>query len=386
MRDLIKYNPVNWVDGMKINKSHFIAQDNAVTDALQQVASLGLSPNRFGLLPPSVAGEENYNIKVSVDNQRRVRVSLPYCQAITQGGVRISIPAFGNSLKQADQYPVIDFDLSAQSSETAWWIVLLIHPFEKLAAGEPDLNENPPRLSFLVPSYTVEMVSPSQYNQYTSNPYALTIGKVIVNGNDIRADEEYIPPCLTIAAHEDLKSLLQEIDRFMGNLESRCSLIVQKIFKKSQQNELSELVQYLCDRMMMFLGPAVIQLRWQMLHQSPDYLFASLASLARTMKNTIDLRIGSGREEMMNYLCEWCELNQGELETMLSSVAGMRYNHNDVNASIPQIVQFVKVTDRLFDTLSKMEFIGKRKDSGIFVKEEKSDPSDAAKSRRRFFG
>jgi hypothetical protein len=386
MRDLMKYNPVNWVDGMKINKSHFLAQDNAFTDAYHQVASLGLSPNRFGLLPPSVAGEDNYSLKVSVDNQRKVRISLPYCQAITSGGVRISIPAFGNSLKQADQYPVIDFDLGDQGSESTKWVVLLVHPFEKVAAGEPDLTENPPRLSFLVPSYTLELVSPSQYHQYISNPYAITIGKLLINGNDIRAEEEYIPPCLSIASHEDLKSLLQEIDRFMGNLENRCSLIVQKIFKKSQQNELSELVQYLCDRMMVFLGPAVIQLRWQMLYQSPDYLFASLASLARTMKNTIDLRIGSGREEMMNYLCEWCELNQGELETMLSSVAGMRYNHNDVNAAIPQIVQFVKVTDRLFDTLSKMEFIGKRKEAGIFVKEEKNETAEAAKARRRFFG
>jgi hypothetical protein len=386
MRDSIKHYPVNWEDGMKINKSHFIAQHNAVNDAMHQITSLGLNPNRFGLLPPSVAGEDNYSIQVSVDNQRRIRVSLSHCQAITQGGVRISIPALGNTLRNGDQYPVIEFDLSAQSTESIWWVVLLVHPFEHQAAGEPDLSENPPRLSFVIPSYTVELVSPGQHNQYIANPYAITIGKIIVNGNDIRADDEYIPPCLSISANEDLKSLLQEIDRFMGNLESRCSLIVQKIFKKSQQNELSELVQYLCDRMLMFLGPAVIQMRWQILHQSPDYLFALLAGLARTMKNTIDLRIGSGREEMMNYLCEWCELNQGELETMLSSVAGMKYNHNDINASIPQVVQFVKITDRLFDTLSKMEFIGKRKDSGIFVKEEKIDQQDAAKARRRFFG
>ena len=30
MKDQIKHFPVNWVDGMKINKNHFIAQDCAV--------------------------------------------------------------------------------------------------------------------------------------------------------------------------------------------------------------------------------------------------------------------------------------------------------------------------------------------------------------------
>ena len=31
MQSNTEYLPVNWVDGMKINKTHFIAQDNAFT-------------------------------------------------------------------------------------------------------------------------------------------------------------------------------------------------------------------------------------------------------------------------------------------------------------------------------------------------------------------
>jgi hypothetical protein len=207
-----------------------------------------------------------------------------------------------------------------------------------------------------------------------------------VNGNNLVIDEEYIPPAFTISASVDLQNLLQEIDTFMGNLESRCSAIVQKIFRKSQQNDLSELVQYLCDRMMLYLGPTITQMRWMMLHQSPAMLFAGLSALARVMKNTIDLRIGSGKEEMMNYMCEWCELKQGELETMLTNLSAIRYDHNDVNANIPRIVDFVRVIDRLFDTLSKLDYIGKRRESGIFVKEEKTEIADPNKAKRRFFG
>jgi hypothetical protein len=104
------------------------------------------------------------------------------------------------------------------------------------------------------------------------------------------------------------------------------------------------------------------------------------------MKNSIDLRTGSGKEEMMNYLCEWCELKQGELESLLSNVASLRYDHNDINKSIGAVVSFIKIISRLFDTLSKLDFIGKRKDTGIFVNEEKAEVAEAqAKAKRRFF-
>ncbi|HRI22570.1 MAG TPA: hypothetical protein PLA68_16530, partial [Panacibacter sp.] len=181
-----------------------------------------------------------------------------------------------------------------------------------------------------------------------------------------------------------------ELDQFMATLEIRCVQIVQKIFQKKQQNEISELVQFLCDRMILYLGQAITNMRWTMIHESPAELFVCIASLARVMKNAIDLRIGSGKEEMLNYLTEWCELKQGELESMLTSLANIRYDNNDINKNIQKIALFVKVTARLFETLSKLEFIGKRKDSGIFVKEERpgytEKPQQQQQAKRRFFG
>ena len=74
MRDQLKHFPVNWIDGMKISKNHFIAQDDAAKNALYDLASLMVSPLRYGILPPSQDGEETYNIKISLDNQNTMRV------------------------------------------------------------------------------------------------------------------------------------------------------------------------------------------------------------------------------------------------------------------------------------------------------------------------
>ncbi|CAN5750923.1 hypothetical protein BH10BAC3_BH10BAC3_36410 [soil metagenome] len=387
MRDQLKHFPVNWIDGMKISKNHFIAQDDAAKNALYDIASLIVSPLRYGILPPSEQNEETYNIKISLDNQNTIRVSVLACHAITQGGVRIAISSLASAQQSRDGVPATSFQFSDTGNEPAWWIVLLVNPYERQPAGSPNLEENPPRYPSVVPAYTVQVISDSQYKQYANHPYGIIIGKAVSTGNEVRADDEYIPPCFSISAHPDLVSLYSELDKFLGNLELRCSQIVQKIYKKNQQNELSELVLFLCDRMILFLGQSITNMRWMMMHESPALLFANIASLARVMKNSIDLRIGSGKDEMLIYLSEWCELKQGELEAMLSSLAGLRYDNNDINGNIQKVITFVKVSSKLFETLSKLEFIGKKKESGIFVKEEAiGSTNDPNKARRRFFG
>jgi len=389
MRDQLKHFPVNWIDGMKINKQHFIAQHDAWQDALNDAASLAVSPIRFGVLPASAESEDTFNVRISLDNQDVLRVAILSCQAVTPGGIRINLPALsvsGNG--ETDGIPAVSYQFSEGRFDNTWWVVLIIHPFEKQPAGSPDLAENPPRFPYVIPSYSIQVISDNQLSQYAGHPYALIVGKILASGNDIRVDQDYIPPSYSISASPDLVSLYTELDQFFASLEVRCSQIVQKILKKNQQNDISELVMFLCDRMMLFLGQTITNMRWTMIHESPAALFAAITSLARVMKNTIDLRIGSGKEEMMNYLCEWCELKQGELEAMLSNLANIRYDHNDINKNIQKVTVFVKITAKLFETLSKLDFIGKRKDTGIFVKEEQpgiTNNQQAKPPRRRFF-
>lgn len=388
MRSQRKYYSVNWMDGMKINKDHFIAQDNAVQDAMSEVAALGLSPIRYGVLPSSAAGDESYNVKIALDNQNTLKATVVSLQAVTPGGVRIGYPG----LSAPEAALTTSFQFAPTGSESVYWVVITVHPFDKKPAGNPDSSENPPRFPFVQSDYALHVVSESQYQQYARNPFALIIGKVTVNGNNIRVEDEYIPPCIAVNASADLMGLHGELDQFLAGLELRCSQIVQKILRKSQQNDLSELAMFLCDRIMMFIGQAITDMRWNLVYETPAKMFSTIISLARVMKNTIDLRTGSGKEELMNYLSEWCELNQGELENMLSGLANLKYEHNDINSNILPVIRFAKVTGKLFESLSNLEFIGKRKESGIFVKEEQNinqntnNGTEQAKPKRRFFG
>src|SRR5690349_12215354 len=116
MRSQRKYYSVNWIDGMKINKDHFIAQDNAAQDAISDIATLALSANRYGVIPSSAAGEENYDVRIALDNQNTLQVTVVSLQAVTPGGVRISypgLPVSGATLSTS-------FQFSPSSSESVY--------------------------------------------------------------------------------------------------------------------------------------------------------------------------------------------------------------------------------------------------------------------------
>jgi predicted component of type VI protein secretion system len=160
-------------------------------------------------------------------------------------------------------------------------VVFICASLRKATSREPDLNENPPRLPIVLPTFTLEMVSESNYREFSNHPYAIPVGKVGVNGSDIKIEDDYIPPCFSIMAHPDLLSLHAEMDKFFADIELYCSKIVQKIYVKKQQNEISELVMFLCDRVILYLGQAITTMRWRMINEPPIELFMSIACLAR---------------------------------------------------------------------------------------------------------
>ncbi len=384
MYNKLSAQPVNWIDGMKINKQHFIATDLANMDSMRDMAQSFLTPYSYGLLPNNEM--DPIQLNTTIDNQNFINAKLLSCHAITMGGVRISIDK-----KMIEQgFTITEATQATKAGEEGiYWISVSVNIFERVPTGSPDSTENPPRLPYALPSYQLHITADNQLKQITGNPNHLIVGKVKLNGAQSRVEEEYIPACTSVSSHGDLLAFHGELDSFFGKLELKCSQIVQKIFKKNQQNELSDLVMFLCDRMVIYLGSNITSFRWINTHQSPIYMIEQTVGLARVMKNTIDLRIGSGKEELLNYLSEWCDLNQGELETLLTSTANIQYQHHDVNQHCIKIVQFVKVLGKLFETLGNLEFIGKKKDSNIFVKEEAItnavEDINKPKPKRRFF-
>jgi hypothetical protein len=112
-------------------------------------------------------------------------------------------------------------------------------------------------------------------------------------------------------------------------------------------------------------------------------MITKLQGLGRIMKNSIDVYTGSGKEELVNYITSWSATTQGDFEIVLADMVDVGYVHHDVNLSLDIVSKFSKIMLSLFKKLDDLDYIGKKSDSNIFVKEEVVAKQDV-KQRRSF--
>jgi len=232
--------PVNWVDGMKINKSHFIAQENALAYQLAQNTSCMLNELNYGLLP-MLSGGQSIKLFVSTDNQKKIQVRIQQCRAITAGGHYIEFNEdtviLGSTLTIAVvSEPAGLKDLKKRSSE--FYIVLTINPYKRLPHGLVDAAEIPPRLPYTVPFMSVDLVPVEEVARNILGPSQLPVGKMSLDEQKVLLEEDYIPPCTSVISHPELLEIHAGLEQFYGKMETYSLQIMQKIIQKKQVNDM----------------------------------------------------------------------------------------------------------------------------------------------------
>nr|WP_315026263.1 hypothetical protein [uncultured Chryseobacterium sp.] len=379
MIEKLSHFPVNWIDGMKINKTHFIDVQDFVSDSVRDAIGVHTSMISYGLLPV----QEPVKINLIIDNHKLLRIKVEQCHAITPNGSRIEID--NNTLESLNlsvPYPEAVKELKENEN-----IVLLaciaVNHFKRSLYGEPDPEETPPRYPYTQPEYSLSLIPETELNEKRGfGAGYLTIGKILVNSGESRIDENYIPPCVSVASHKSLQELHSDIDRFYGQIELYATQIAQKIYTKKQTNRLALMMEQMTDKTLDYLGTEINKFRWIYPFESPAKMLVSVVALARIVKNFIDARSGAGKEELLNYFSEWCNISQGDFESIFSETINTDYNHNQMDVIIVKIKKFMSTLEELYAILSRLDYIGKKRDGSIFVSEN-TDERDAVLHAKR---
>lgn len=382
MHEPLKYHHVNWVDGMKINKNQFIALENASKDLTRDAISVGLNEHNYGLLPAFPGTGDSLNVVLTVDNQKSLRIRLFQCRAVTPGGARIEILGDSSELHGFSvPIPEVSFDIATGSTGATLYIVLAVNLFGRVPVGNADPSEEPPRYPSVIPQYKVHLVAEDQVSLNELGAGFLFLGKVRITDGTPMLVEEYIPPCVSVRSFPALIKAHAEFDKMLSQLELDLLKILKKINEKEQTNVLSRTVAHLSENMLYFVSTVILDFRWKVIDQPPIFMIEYIARLGRLIKNMIDSNSGEAKEEMLNYFTDWCNLKQGEFEKYLHETVNFSYHHADISASLMQMMRFTEVISTLFSKLSILEYIGKKKETNIFVKEQTTpQPSQSKKS------
>ena len=390
MQSNSEFLPVNWVDGMKINKTHFIAQDNAFTYRQAQTVQSFLNEHNYGLLPVLDRHQTSAKIFLSLDNEQTVHLRIQRCRAITLGGYVIEFDTdtalTGQSLSVGIPGLQVPFSELKDRSDR-YYVVLSVHPYERVPFGTADPKETPPRLPNIMPMYHLSLLPVQETTHLSLGKFQVPVGLVEVDEQLVRLVDNYIPPCTAVNSHYELLEVHAGLEQFFGQMELYALQIIQKILQKKQQNDLADAIYRICKNITLFTATEYTNFRLAYLYQPPLLMVTAVSGMARMMKNTMDYFIGTSKDELVSYCTEWCGVNQGELESSITTVCNYRYNHLDINDALDKVSQFTHIISALFANLARLEYIGKKKETGIFVKEQMLIPqteSSPEKKRRSF--
>jgi hypothetical protein len=379
MIEKLNHFPVNWIDGMKINKTHFTDVQNFVSDSVRDSVGVHTSMISYGLLPV----QDPIKINLIIDNHKLLRIKVEECHAITPNGSRIEIGGgVSESLSLSIPYPEAARELK-EDENAVLLACISVNPFKRTPYGEPDPEENPPRYPYSFPEYTLNLIPEDELkNTIGFGTHYLTIGKILVSSGESRIDENYIPPSVSVSSHKKLQELFVEIDHFYGQIELYAVQIAQKIHAKKQSNELALMMEMMSDKTLNYLGMEINKFRWMSPHTPPAEMLVSVVALARLLKNFIDSRSGAGKEELLNYFAEWCNVSQGDFEVIFSETINSDYNHNQMDKTIVKIRRFMKTLEDLYSVLSRLDYIGKKRDGSIFVSENTDEREAVIHAKR----
>ena len=385
MNDPIKNGYINWIDGMKISKDHFIDMQRATEDRVRDARSILSGEFDMGLLAGKLKGRGSLEYILTIGHPNRIDVEVYQCRALSPAGDRVEIVSDLNSLTNALKANFV-IDLEKAEDQDIFDIIVKVDSFNMTPYGEPDVKESPPRHPFAQPEYTLEL-APSkeiQYNEYNRNYVVLT--RVQLSGGVIKHLKDYIPPCMSMESAAELTEFYFKYLQFVKDLEQNALHIIIKTNSAEHKTPLVRNVELIARRVFDLIEKEIDDVVLFYRFENPVHFVAHTMRLARCIKNSIELTTNTGKDELLNYFStEVMDLNSAEYMNVLSGLFGMEYQHYDINACLTRISSFCKHTSKLFNELSRLDYIGKKKDIGIFVTDKtKEDTASAPQKRRKW--
>jgi hypothetical protein len=364
MAENIKHFPVNWIEGMKINKNHFIELQDNIEDIVRDARNLTVNNLNYGLLSTNLSRPFQYSIVIDGHNELSVEIKM--LKAITPSGGRIEITDLTGNF--SDRLVLQDSDFK----ENTYFLILNIDPYHRVPYGEQNMGEIPPRFPHVNAKYYLTTLIENEVNQNNIGSLQFPIAKFKTSTKAYEVLTDYIPPCLTVNSHPKLITLFDRYDAVYKTLESSAVRNIQKIrYKNSTEDEnaIATMVEEFCKKTVQCVEQQITYSKWHSYSMSPTTIVDNVATLARSLRNCFDTFAGNGKEVLFTYLSEWTNIKSGDFDRMFTETINMNYKSFDIEPAVNQALFFITKMEELYVMLNNLDYIGRKKDTGIFVNE-----------------
>lgn len=360
----MKRKLVNWSNMMMINPVHFEQTEDFFIELISDSVASGMDSHRYGLLSPDNGMKSTAKIDILEKVTGSVEIRLHQCKAITSGGYLIRFE------QEEDNCITSTYTFNKAEENNEWDIILSVNPYKRILSGIPDEQEEPPRHPDTEPAIELYVMPTGTMNIGKLNAQQLIIGKICKQGQQYKIDTDYIPPCTCMIAHPVLVQYFNKFSLLMDNLETASKEIIAKVRNKDNPSELALNIEMICKNLMCYISTVYFAFRNKGIYWKPVDIAECFSNLAHIFYVSFSFISVTEKEEMLNYFYEWNEISPGTLDTCLSEVLEMQYDHNNINESMKLIESAFDLIVDLWLKLSLLEYIGQHKDN-IIVSDKK---------------
>lgn len=341
MTDLNLYS-VNWQDGMLITQQHLKDQEKYFEELARWYAlDVG---DRYGLVRKSFSGQPALSLNLSLSGSR-LQVEVVRCQALTPDGGVIEI----NEATQGR----VHAETEVGSNDVPVYIG--IDTSARQPVGEPDPQEDLPRLPYLSGNYKLALGSPPDLptGQY------FQIASLSVDGSDVAPAEYYYPPCVSLYADEQLTTKALDYRNRLENLLSLASRAYMAVCAGGAlSGEKTDLQEAFKDTIYQFAYHLSSTLDDYVVGKNaghPIQLVLFFKKLFRSFTTLLNLQ--PGLKDFLNERFFVKEMNSdvGRFMSQVDAFLLAEYNHNDLGGHVRAIDDLLGQVRGIFGFLAQVK-------------------------------
>ncbi len=373
-----KYHAINWTDGVKITKEHFIENDHHMHLSMQRHSKIQITPFNYGLLEPKSDNVGALDLSVDATGSEQLVLKLRACNAITANGCKIEF--------ESDMYggeeptKIVDSSTFDKNVNMDFYIIVSINPYKSVPVGEPDPDQIPLHHPYALPTVGLELLPVNQYNANFLKGYFLIVGKAYWRNGDFMIDQDYLPPVARVSYDKKMREVFHKITAVLVNLKNYSLVINSKNRFKFASNPLARNTFSLAKKVLDFSSANLFYFKQKGVEMPPIHLAEKINELASYISIELQLLDEVEKEKLLQYFYEWIDVKPSVFESTLKEVISFQYNHQEIEKMVGVVANFMQMMERLWKKLSDLEYIGQRKDN-IVVSEEKEEVKETPKNR-----
>lgn len=369
----IVYKSVNWMQGMSVSSSHFIATENYLMERVMKNTEALQNKFAYGMLPMLTYEDKEDQMNLSVEGKGTgTRLVLNLYRGITRGGCMVNV--------EPTQPVICECSSDIDTVDQGWDVVLSVSPFERRPSGEPDMQETPPRYPFVDPVYKLSIIERDKevVNEY--GPYDVVVGLLKKKDGEFVIDSSYIAPSLSMTSTYKLRRGFETITQTMDTIKNSLSVIFNKAYAAaSNKSECMENTLTVCKELQRSISNMEYRWRSYGMSMSPYQLSELFGEVANSILASFMFMSKAGKDEMLKYFYEWNGIAPSAFEEILDNVASKAFCQNRIEASMSSIDAMLKVLEELLVSLSKLDYVGQRKESMVISVTSAKETSDQGK-------